>query len=503
MPMSSRAARLRGPFVLGLGLGLATGGGAQGAPPAVPTSGADMLMAFETTATFQDTVEVDLLLQRLGPDGQPRWDAPRPLAHQAGARSTDAALCGDGQGGAFVIWSEAPVGVVTAALVTGEETVSRRFTRLLRIDGEGRPLWPAPLELADSTSLADKPVVLEDGVGGAWTAWRREGPEGTNRAYLQRFDGAGKAHATPQLADTTFDSVDSIRLLPDGAGGVLAILDADYLGVYAQRFSPTDGPLWSGEDLTLASPFGGHFGLDGSVAVADGQGGCFVACQEIVQGGPYEGASSLLVQHLSALGKPVWGVDGEPVRINSEMELCGNPTLVADGLGGVLLAYETGHGDFESGESWIEAARLDKQGHAVWPQGPVVALRNEWRTRRPVLLADGAGGAYLAASSDTCVWQGDGDIVLQHLGAKGTLEWGGAAGRILPGEAGLVEDSPRLFIHGDGIVVVYSSSKEALEAPDVLARQLDRQGRPVEGAGILAGTPLWDRNTAFLGLPPN
>ncbi|MFA7331895.1 MAG: hypothetical protein WC326_12570 [Candidatus Delongbacteria bacterium] len=488
-----------GDFVwIGLALGSTLSAGAA-APAPVPQ--ADVLVVFESARTLLDSLESDILLQRLSPVGQPLWNAPRPLARTQGVRCTAPALCGDGQGGAFAIWSEAPMGESIAVVTTGEAQVARRSTRLQHLDGEGRPEWPAPKVLGDSTAFLDRPALQEDGVGGVWAAWQRESPDFGATLRVQHLNGAGQPLCAPLLVDPSSSGESEVCLLSDGSEGLIALFGYQSGMAGAQRFSPAGQPLWHDAESAILYPFGYSSSLSELAAVPDGRGGCFAVGRESVDGGPFEGSSHLVAQHLTVDGTLRWGEDGAPLKISSSAEACATPAGVADYSGGVLLAWATGLGSSEDGESWIEVLRLDSAGTPLWPTGIVEAFHTDWQIARPRLLPDGAGGAYLVAEADSS-WEGESRLHLQHILPDGTPAWNGLGGRVLPTRSGWRDKDPRFIAQGTGLLLVHSTGAGVFAESDLQAVGVDFQGNPVGGACAVTDTPEWEGRFSVLRLPP-
>lgn len=102
----------------------------------------------------QQSVGDTIFVQRLGPDGLPRWSEPRAVYQDRESLrligfEAEAAVTGHTDGSAHLLWANYDGGV-----------------RLLAIDPDGAPTWPTPINVGGSPYLAGK--AISDGVGGVW-----------------------------------------------------------------------------------------------------------------------------------------------------------------------------------------------------------------------------------------------------------------------------------------------------------------------------------------------
>lgn len=123
-----------------------------------------------------------LMMQRLAPDGTPRFPAGGlAVAGESGESPGFCDLVSDGAGGVIVAWVRD-----TSTFLSPRHLWAERF------GADGGSLWGGPTVVFDQTSLpiAYYPEILADGAGGALLLWHRSVSNLYNSA-VQRLDAAG------------------------------------------------------------------------------------------------------------------------------------------------------------------------------------------------------------------------------------------------------------------------------------------------------------------------
>jgi hypothetical protein len=216
------------------------------------------------------------------------------------------------------------------------------------------------------------------------------------------------------------------------------------------------------------------------MVASDGTGGAFIAWQDIGNGN-----DDILIQHLTASGEiaPGWPADGAPVCTDPGAQFLGVFSPAAsDGLGGVIIPW-VDYRSFVAGGTLedIYAQRILADGSIApgWPVNGVPVRRAPSRDDTPILIADGAGGAFFSWDDRT-----NKDIYLQHLTASGEVAPGWPADGLpictLPGEQG----APQLVPDGTGGVLIAWG--------DLRDGPLAAYAQRVTAAGLIA--PGWPEN---------
>ena len=125
-----------------------------------------------------------------------------------------------------------------------------------------------------------------------------------------------------------------------------------------------------------------------SVAIADGQGGVFVAwADERVS----TLQSDIYVQRIDAEGNPMWNSNGVAVCTATGYQAA--PSIATDAAGGIVVAWEDRRGGVALD---IYAQRVNSAGVPQWASnGVAICVAANDQTDHGI-ASDGLGGAYLA-----------------------------------------------------------------------------------------------------------
>jgi hypothetical protein len=268
-----------------------------------------------------------------------------------------------------------------------------------------------------------KPFVLSDGQGGSIVAWF--GGSGSD-IFAQRLLGDGTiAPGWPVAAPLTVCGAAGLQeqpvLVSDLAGGALIFWqdarNANY-DIYGQHID-AGGQVYTSEASVWVADGISIAGATGNqyvpAAVSDGAGGAILVWQDGRLGA---GNYDIFAQRVDGDGNRLWAPAGVPVCTAPSNQI--NPTIVADGAGGAFIAWQ----DYRKGTEYdIYMQHLDENGAIVsgsWVAnglGVCTATNSQFY---PTVAADGAGGAFVA-------WQDfrtgtDNHIYAQHVtGAGGAV----------------------------------------------------------------------------------
>jgi len=285
------------------------------------------------------------------------------------------------------------------------------------------PMVNVPLCTAVGNQGGNGPAVVPSIDGGAIVAWRDERFADYD-IYAQRVDGQGFVQWTVDgLPVCNLTEIQmNVKGISDGAGGAIFVWsdmrdgEAD---VYAQRIDVDGQPMWP-----VGSP-----SLDGVpvsdspehqtfvMIVSDGAGGAIVAWEQGVT------PSDLYAQRLNPDGEIQWPTgapsqNGVVVSVANGVQT--NPRMISDGAGGAILAWTDGRDTPNTGYD-IYAQHLSASGVALWSGDLPVSVEDRTQ-RRPEIVDDGAGGAFIAWEDDRAsanLWA----IWAQHIDASGIVQW--------------------------------------------------------------------------------
>jgi len=373
------------------------------------------------------------------------WGADGVVLRSSRMPARAPAVVADGAGGAFVAWVDLRR---TGGLGAGQVYLDRVLA-----DGSRAPGWPhAGLRVGTSAGETRAAYdLLADGAGGVFVLWC-----GTDTTRVQRVTGGGVPALGWPAGGITLapGNVSGLRMAADGAGGALLAWGAP--GLRVQRVSGDGELLWVAGGIVLASS-----GALPQVA-ADGEGGAFIAW-----------TPSARMQHVSAAGVPLWTAGGLALASGST-----SVRLAGDGAGGAYLGYLKTRAGQQGLELRLQRLEPVAGGPASgWPASGVVVSPGDDDAAEPAMLADGSGGVLLAWSGWTESATSALDIRVARFGLGGTPAPGWPAAGTIACAAEGDQAMPALAAHGEGgAIVCWSDSRGG--AADLYARVLDAHGRP-------------------------
>ena len=195
-------------------------------------------------------------------------------------------------------------------------------------------------------------------------------------------------------------------------------------------------------------------------------------------------------------GAPLWATDHLVVVSGSAYHERA-PVAASDGAGGFVAVYEAEVPDGPlRGDLDLLVQRVDVDGHLLWRQGEqsVVLASTEVVERAPVLVPDGAGGAFVIYERHGHDLAGalDSDLAAQHIGGDGVLLWADGSQEGLPIAAGpvLVSNARAVADGAGGLIVVFEiepTSGAHAGSRQLWAHRIAPDGSPLWGVD---GQPL-------------
>lgn len=340
--------------------------------------------------------------------------------------------------------------------------------------------------------------MIPDGSGGIYLAWGNGGPN-TNTfqstdLYITRMDSAGTVNASwntggsgtwrpAQFPESQGGgtSEHSAHIVADGLGNVVAIYESSVPSFYfaATKFDANGnlaGAPWN-TPLEIDADNNGNLGRH---LISDGSGNVYIG----FLAGNFGSPDNIQVQKLNSAGTAQWGT-GVTVTSTDVSSFAGNPRIVEDGSGGVIVAWQTAGADFEIYSHHVTSAgSLDTANN--WASAPI-ALSNttqdtSWfqTSDRQSALSDGAGGAYVLYGS----YEGGAYAVskLQHIESDGSVEFTGD-GTTLGVGAGIEGVQAVMTSDGGTGVVTVFQDEDATFNLDLYAQYFDEVAGGGGGGG--------------------
>ncbi|HKW15632.1 MAG TPA: T9SS type A sorting domain-containing protein, partial [Candidatus Krumholzibacteria bacterium] len=193
-------------------------------------------------------------------------------------------------------------------------------------------------------------------------------------------------------------------------------------------------------------------------------------------------SNDIYAQRLNAVGVVQWAANGVAVCNATGDQL--NPSMISDGAGGAIIAWE----DVRSGNSDVYTQRMNASGVMQWTANGVPIGSAFGNQSRPVLVADGAGGAIEAWVDSRGV---DDDIYAEHINAAGSVLW--IFPTLVCGATGS-QGAPLITSDGaspGGAILTWADPRNGVDN-DVYAQSV-----------TAAGTVRWNSNGVLLRTAPN
>jgi hypothetical protein len=411
-------------------------------------------------------------VQRLDASGDPAWSDEGVLISKVQPRNFLLAIAPDGEGGAFIAWSNSCPDDYHPILYAQH------------IDASGEKTWSEDGVIVCTDFYNERCRVIPDGEGGAIIGWRGIGLRAQRIAHDGNvlWTSGGVVVGVPQTGYRP-------ELVSDGAGGAIFVWNDGTLGfqdlleayqdIYAQRVDATGAIKWGTNGVTICSAPSGQVSPQ---AVSDGFGGAIVAWMDSRM--EYHG--DLYAQRVDKDGAVMWQTDG--------IALCSPPpfypdfrqqehSIIADGVGGAIVTWtET---LFPCCNSDIYAQRIDGRGTLLWKDGGLPVCADLGLQTQPQLTSDLAGGAIIAWDDYRFV----GDLLriyAQRVDAAGNSMWAenGITVGNLGGEWAILP--PPIVSDGSGGAIIgwYSTDSRQFADLDIRALRLNGEGEiPVDTAG--------------------
>lgn len=306
----------------------------------VEVGNGDLLVFFEVEYGAAARFDVDIDVRCVHANGQLAAETADGTALLASSQHIERApsAAADGRGGAIVAFEVA-------------ESEASAAVFAIAVDGLGRRV-----AVAEVARAAARPLVVAGEPGTVLVVYRRELPRGGHGLAARTLE----VRAGSLVVGSEREVAPAVRVTPqpvvagDGAGGAFVVFACDSAhggSVAVRRLASGGAPVWRRAAQVLA---------DGSAArslaaVADGAGGVLVAI-EVCTGSAPAPEDHLTIQHVGGAGDVLFDRDGRTIHAARQ------PSLAADGAGGVVVAFEAG----SPARPRAAVQRFSADGRRVW-----------------------------------------------------------------------------------------------------------------------------------------
>jgi hypothetical protein len=290
----------------------------------------------------------DIHVQRVSGGGFPVWS--EVIVASNFAADEDPAICGDGTGGAYVVW----------------RTLAGIYRIYIeRIDANGFPHWGNNGTVL-SNANSREPLIVSAGVDYAIVAWS-DNRDGDYDVFAQRIKlmgttGQGWTSDTVVVNATNDQYLRSI--ISDGANGAILVwsdqrIDADG-DLYAQRVDSSGNLLWNTNGIPISVA---DYEQQSPQLVSDGSGGAIIAWEDRRNGADW----NIFTQRVDSAGNVKWLVNGEAICVLQPSDQ-DDPSIVSDGAAGAIISWR----DLRGGNKDIYAQYIDSNGNPQWTTNGIV-----------------------------------------------------------------------------------------------------------------------------------
>jgi len=266
--------------------------------------------------------------------------------------------------------------------------------------------------VCDDPGQQSNPGIVTDGDYGAIIVWE-DYRDYYEDFYCQRLDSTGVAQWDTNgvaMLQATYNNRDLVQVT-DGAGGAIFAWRSNRgpsgYDIYVQRIDASGTVRWQADGVAIGAA---DYTQTSPAIVADGSGGVIVAW------GDYRNGSHLDIyaQRVDADGTALWTGDGHAVCTAAEDQY--RVELATDGAGGAILAWQDGRSGYN-----IYAQRITAGGTVAWTANGVVLCDTTGNQYMPLIVADGSGGAIVAWGDARN--GGDLDLYAQRVNSGGATLW--------------------------------------------------------------------------------
>ena len=307
----------------------------------------------------------------------------------------------DGKGGVIVVWEDYRTGKDWDAYA---QRLNSKNTQMWKSDG-------LPISLASRNQRRLRMIRHDSHAIVVWNDRRGR----TNwDIYAQAVNLQGKVlwqkDGIPICTDIADQSTQAI--LSDGKGGAVVVWQdgrrsTQFQDLYIQRINSDGTLMWQRNGIPV---FPSESLQNSPILVADGLDGFYVVWWDVIGSDAWR----IMAYRLSFDAKPLWDA---PRLVSSVEEMQGEPRVVADGEGGIIVVWQI-YENFINDQ--LFGQRISPEGKKLWQKTGVPICTADGIQKHATIANDGKGGIIAVWRDERDIY---GDLYAQHIRADGTLVW--------------------------------------------------------------------------------
>lgn len=203
-----------------------------------------------------------------------------------------------------------------------------------------------------------------------------------------------------------------VKIVPDNSGGSIMVWVDERNGnfdIYAQRFSATSLPLWTANGVAICTSANMQ---TNPTIIQDGAGGAIIAWEDDVNG---VGLPDIYAQRINASGVVQWTTNG--VAVGAATNVQRNASMALISTGDVVIVWEDKRA---AGFYDVYAQRINPNGVVQWTANGVVVSTALDDQLTPVVVNAFGGGIFVVWTDFVNAPTTGGDIYMQRFNTSGT-----------------------------------------------------------------------------------
>ena len=342
---------------------------------------------------FRDDSLGDVWAQRLDSDGNSLWDDNGVLLSSViDFEQKTLHTMPDGEGGAIVLWHQAPVA----------GSIGDLYAQHVQHDGSLDPTWPvngliAAMAFGDQGGPGHQSVDT-DGEGGIIVGWADKRLTGNPNIYAQRISVEGElmwADSSGLLICNAPGEQLGVKIVSDGQGGVYLVwldkrdLTTNREDLYMQRVDAAGMTQWADNGIVLCD----YDNMQELPRIVNDGDNNAVIIWEDRRNDPSNLNSDIYAQKVDPNGNIQWTSNGTPVCTAAEKQY--GARVNSSGTGSIVVAW-TDDRNGANPASDIYAQRLDSNGNPTWQTDGIIVSDADYLQDGALVRAHSNGNIFVA-----------------------------------------------------------------------------------------------------------